>query len=252
MSAYGHGFAAVYNRQWAGFARRVAPLVLDHYEKTAPGQKSRTLLDLCCGTGQFALEALNRGYRVTGVDLSDAMLHHARENAAPYIESGQAGFAQGDARNLTIEGRFGLCVSTFDALNHLDSEEDLRSCFRSVFPLVEEGGLFVFDLNTRGRLRRWTDITVADDPEMLLVNRSLFVEHLNKAFVRITGFVRTPDGLYERFEETLYNTAFAMEDVRQMLLDAGWKRVHLAGGQDLSAPLPEPEAADRVWFVAGK
>jgi len=59
-----------------------------------------------------------------------------------------------------------------------------------------------------------------------------------------------PNGLYERFEETVFNTVFAMETVRQALLDVGWRNVHFARIEDLSTPLVEPENGGRVFIVA--
>lgn len=252
MTTYGEGFARVYNRLWAAFARQVAPRILDFYGSTAIGQENQAILDLCCGTGQFATEALNRGYTVVGLDLSPHMLHHARENNRSFIESGRARFVQADARDFSLDERFGLAVSTYDALNHLETEVDLARCFARVFSVVQEGGYFIFDLNTPARLRRWTGINVTDEEEMMLVSRALYVEPSRRAFMKISGFVRRPDGLYERFDETLFNTAFEPAAVRELVLQAGWKQVHLARVQDLATPVPEPEQEDRIFFVAHK
>ena len=41
------------------------------------------MLDLCCGTGLLAGELVARGYRVVGVDASEAMLALARDASAP-------------------------------------------------------------------------------------------------------------------------------------------------------------------------
>ena len=43
----------------------------------------RFVLDLCCGTGLLAGELTARGYRVVGVDASDAMLALAVSASAP-------------------------------------------------------------------------------------------------------------------------------------------------------------------------
>jgi predicted TPR repeat methyltransferase len=45
----------------------------------------RSVLDLCCGTGLLASELIARGYRVAGVDASDAMLARARERLGPDV-----------------------------------------------------------------------------------------------------------------------------------------------------------------------
>ena len=39
------------------------------------------ILDLCCSTGQIAQRLIEQGYQVTGLDLSEAVLQYARENA---------------------------------------------------------------------------------------------------------------------------------------------------------------------------
>jgi hypothetical protein len=58
------------------------------------------------------------------------------------------------------------------------------------------------------------------------------------------------DGHYERFDETLYNTVYAMEAVRAALIEAGWAAVHTATLANLNTPLPDPEQEGRVYFVA--
>jgi predicted TPR repeat methyltransferase len=97
---------------------------------------------------------LERGYRVSGLDLSEAMLDHARTNASMFVQAGQAHFVQADASAFTLDERFGLVVSTYDALNHLASLEALQRCFASVYAVTQDGGTFVFDLNTRVGLKR--------------------------------------------------------------------------------------------------
>lgn len=249
MQAYGRAFAHVYDAKWGGFARQVAPILLDFYAATDIGQKSKLVLDLCCGTGHLALYFLERGYTVVGIDLSEHMLRIAEQKMRTYIHSGQARFVQCDASDFTLNDRFGLVVSTYDSINHLENEESLRRCFRCVRAVSE--GFFIFDLNTRNGLRRWNSIQVDESSEdALIINRGIYDEHSDKAWIRISGFFRMPNGLYERFEETVYNTVFAMERVRQMLLDVGWQNVYFARIQDLKSPLAEPEKEIRVFAVA--
>jgi SAM-dependent methyltransferase len=252
MQAYGRAFARVYNKRWTSFAHRVAPLIAEFYRNTAPGKASRPVLDLCCGTGQLALYLLEHGYQVTGIDLSEHMLQYARENASAYVESGQARFVQADAAGFALDQQFGLVVSTFDALNHLDSQESLETCFRSVFDVLVEGGFFVFDLNTRAGLMRWNNIGVDDSEEAMIVTRGMYDGQGNRAYTRVSGFIRAPSGQYDRFEETVYNTVFDMARVRDALLQTGWRDVHFARYEALDGPITEPENEDRVFFVAHK
>ena len=253
MQAYGPSFARIYNRLWAGFAERVAPAIRAFYESTPIGAHNRALLDVCCGSGQLAGYFLAHGYRVVGIDLSPHMLGYARENNASYVAGGQARFVEADAADFCLEERFGLAVSTFDALNHLPGRAALQGCFRSVYPTLLQGGFFIFDLNTQAGLRaQWNGVQVQDTEELMLVNRGLYDEQGGRAWVRITGFLRLESGLYERFEETAYNVAFELAWVRQALLEAGWRSAYFCRIEDLGVPVAEPEKENRAFVVAYK
>jgi SAM-dependent methyltransferase len=180
------------------------------------------------------------------------MLMHARENAAEYVESSQATFIQGDASDFSLDESFGLVVSTYDALNHLDSLAALERCFKCVYPVLEVGGYFVFDLNTREGLRRWNTTRLQETDDALILTSGLYDEQGGRAWTRISGFMRTEGNLYERFEQTAFNTAFDLAAVREALLACGWATVHLAAIHDLEQPLAEPDKAARVFFVARK
>lgn len=250
MQAYGPAFARVYNERWTDFSRHVAPLIRAFYESTPLGATEKSLLDVCCGTGQLAQHFLEQGYRVTGIDLSPSMLHYAGHNNAPYVEGGQARFLQADAADFSLDEQFGLAVSTFDALNHLPDREALRGCFASVYRLLLPDGLFIFDLNTRAGLTRWNAINVRDMPDHLIIDRGIYDGESDRAWVKITGFVRTESGLYERFEQIAYNTAYDLDWVRDELYHAGWRGAYFARIDDLGMPVPDPETLNRAFIIA--
>ena len=251
MQAYNQTFARVYNSKWSGFAKFVAPFIHDFYASTSIGQENKSVLDLCCGAGHLACHFLEKDYHVVGLDLSEPMLDYARENTRQYIESDQAKFILGDASNFKLEERFGLVVSTFDALNHLENEQALKSCFECVYKVSQ--GFFIFDLNTRNGLKRWNSITVDENSDdALIITRGIYDGKSDKAWMRMTGFTQMADGLYERFEETAFNSVFEMARVKSALLDIGWKNVYFAKIQDLKTPITEPEQEGRVFIVASK
>ncbi len=252
MQAYGPGFARVYNQRWAGFARQAAPVIRDYYEQMPIAESNRALLDLGCGTGQLARHFLEHGYRVTGFDLSEAMLEHARESNEDYLGTGHARFERTDIARFSIADRFGLALATYDTLNHLDNLDALASCFRSTLAALLPGGVFIFDLNTRLGLRRWNGVSVEEADDALIVTRGVYDGVGDRAVMRISGFVKVKGNLFERFEETVYNTAFAIKDVRQTLYEVGLTRLHFAVLNRLDEPLGEPEAEGRVFVVARK
>ena len=252
MQGYGRVFAKVYNLLWNDFADQIAPKIYDFYTMKEVGQAKQPVLDLCCGTGRLSHYFLERDFRVVGLDLSDHMVTHARENNLEYVVAKQADFVQGDAANFKLDEKFGLVVSTYDALNHLPDETALQSCFRCVFDVLVEEGFFIFDLNTRAGLRNWNGITVRPGDEIYLINRGMYDDSTIKAWTKITGFVLDDTGFYERFEETVYNTVFEMAAVHEWLLESGFREAYFALVDDLSSPIENPEAQKRVFFVVKK
>jgi SAM-dependent methyltransferase len=251
--AYGESFARVYNDYWSFFARRMAPKLLELLGKSdVPETAGRTVLDVCCGTGQLAAELLAHGYEVIGIDLSEPMLRYARTNNVQAVEAGRATFTVQNASSFSVDRPCAYAVSLYDALNHLPEESALRGCFESVYSALSARGLFVFDLNTAKGLARWNGIDIEDSDEVTIINRGIYAEGAARAFTSITGFVRRPDGAYDRFREVVYETVFASERVRAMLAEAGFVDAYVADSDDLTTPTDHENALGRAFYVCRK
>ena len=111
----------------------------------------RSVLDLCCGTGLLASELI-RGYRVLGVDASDAMLALARERLGPGVPLSRMTLPE-----LEVKGVFDAAVCTFDGLNYL-SPEDFQLTMAAVAVRLRPAGWLVFDLHTDAMM----DFTIAN------------------------------------------------------------------------------------------
>jgi SAM-dependent methyltransferase len=251
-SAYSESFARIYNLRWTFFASSLAPAIQAVYEKTPAASSNRRLLDVACGTGQLVGWFLQKGYTCTGLDLSPHMLAHAQKNNAAAVKEGRADFVCADASRFSLNRGYGLVVSTFDALNHLPDREHLSSCFLSVFQVLAPGGLFIFDLNTEKGLKLWNSMSVEETDELFILNRGIYGNGMERAYMRITGFSKTESGQYERFEQTAFNTVFSMRDVMEDLAAAGFKDAYTAAIKSLSTPVAAAEELTRAFFVAGK
>jgi SAM-dependent methyltransferase len=99
-------------------------------------------LELGIGTGRIALPLSNRGVRVHGIDLSDAMVSRLR--AKPGAE--QIGVTIGDFATTTVEGRFSVAYLVFNTINNLTTQDEQVACFQNVAAHLEEGGRFVIEV----------------------------------------------------------------------------------------------------------
>ncbi|MCX6098357.1 MAG: class I SAM-dependent methyltransferase, partial [Caldiserica bacterium] len=211
-SSYTAPFAQAYNQRWTGFVTLVGPRLRTLYEQVCP-HGEHSVLDVCCGTGQLVLQFLRAGYVVTGLDNSEPMLAHARINCASFVSSGEVSLVQGDAADFSLSSRFGLALSTFDALNHLSDVNALLSCFACVHQCLLPGGLFAFDLNTVLGLRRWNNVTVEDALDAMVINRGMYDEDRRQGRIKISGFVRQESGDWLRFDETFVENAWPVREV---------------------------------------
>jgi SAM-dependent methyltransferase len=80
----------------------------DFIEKEIGKDTSRSIIDIGCGTGRHSIELAKRGYRVTGIDLSDSMLARARQKAA--MENLHVNFIRHDARALPFRDEFDVAL----------------------------------------------------------------------------------------------------------------------------------------------
>ena len=76
----------------------------DFIEKELHFEKSMKLLDVGCGTGRHSIELSKRGYKMTGIDLSESLLTKAREKAVK--QNLTVNFLKHDARELPFNIEF--------------------------------------------------------------------------------------------------------------------------------------------------
>ena len=104
------------------------------------------LLDLACGTGSLSVLLSQRGFDVIGTDASEDMLTKAQEKK--YEAAPDAIFLCQKMEELDLFGTINAAVCTLDSINHVTEEEKVKEIFRRVSLFMEDGGIFIFDVNT--------------------------------------------------------------------------------------------------------
>jgi len=193
---------------------------VDFIEQEIKRDKSTTILDIGCGTGRHSIELARRGYKVTGIDLSESQLARAREKAA--AAGVQVDFIRRDARDFSFDIHFGLaimiCEGAFplmetDEMNYRilqNAADSLRTGGKLIFttlsglyplarlrPLPEDAteslvpDLSHFDLLT---LRDRSTVTLADDSgqeKALKCDERYYLPSEITWYLKSAGFVRS-------------------------------------------------------------
>ncbi|MDP9170450.1 MAG: class I SAM-dependent methyltransferase [Acidobacteriota bacterium] len=230
-------FARLYNRHWGADYRAEAFPVVERLllSRLKP---HATVLDVCCGTGQFTELVRSRGYELAGIDSSPEMIRYARENA-PLAELTVA-----DVRRFSLGRKFDAAYSVFESLNHVP---ELKSAFKNVKKHLEPEGRFLFDLNREEAfVLYWntTDSIVTED--MVCVLRMEYDEKSRIGTCDVTEFAKK--GEWTRTDYTLRQTCHDPDDVQNALFDAGFSDVSLYDARDVG--MKGDAGYGRMFFLA--
>lgn len=178
-------------------------------------------LDLACGTGTLTLELCRRGTDIFGCDMSEDMLTIAQQKA--YEEDMNIMFIKQKMQNLRLFGKIDTCISTLDSINHLPSAKDVQRTFAKVGEYMNDGGMFVFDLNTvyKHKYILGDNCYIYDTEKVFCAWQNNYHEKDNEVVITLDFFER--DGkVYRRSSEQFSERAYSDDDIRNMAEKAGF------------------------------
>jgi SAM-dependent methyltransferase len=241
MAAY-DDFAWFYDRYWADEFQTVAIPVLDRiWTPRLPA--AAHLLDLCCGTGHLAAILARRGFRVTGLDASTAMIECARRNAP------DAFFHVTDVADFQLPGQFDGAVSTFDSLNHILGCAAFEAVLRNTAAALKPGAPFAFDILFEEAYKtHWGEnFAIVRDDHVLTITGCRFDPRRRRARCTITMFRRI-DGVWSRSDVTVEEQCYKPEWLDAALRRAGFGEIACYDARDLGMAGDLGEG--RTFYVA--
>ncbi|HPN37615.1 MAG TPA: methyltransferase domain-containing protein [Melioribacteraceae bacterium] len=115
----------------------------DFLESEFDYNKNLNIIDIGCGTGRHSIELTKRGYKVTGIDLSEDMLNKAKLNAQ--VAGVNITFLKHDARSLTFNKEFDcaimLCEGGFPLM---ETDEMNFEILKNVSNSLKDKAKFIF------------------------------------------------------------------------------------------------------------
>ena len=211
------------------------------------GLSPRTVVDLACGTGSVTEILARKGYRVTGVDMSEEMLTEAAMKTMDLEQPPM--YSCQRLQNLRLPRGVDMAVCALDSLDYILDPEDCKEAIRRAYKALNPGGIFIFDVNTPEKLRAMDDqIFLDEDDEVYCVWRGEFDEETNICSYGMDLFQREGNMWRRSFEEHR-EYAYSQEQLTRFLKDAGFTHIEVYADRLFEAPRAGEQ---RIYFKARK
>lgn len=100
-----------------------------------------TVLEFAIGTGRIALPLYERGVRIKGIELSNAMVDQLRKKP----NGAAIDVTIGDMTTTQVAGHFSLVFLVFNTIDNLTSQDAQLACFQNAASHLKPGGRFVVE-----------------------------------------------------------------------------------------------------------
>ncbi|MFZ5552055.1 MAG: class I SAM-dependent methyltransferase [Bacteroidota bacterium] len=228
-----------YHRLYRHRDEKEAALFIDNICNFLQLPYEAKVLDLACGKGRHSVYLAQKGYNVTGIDISENSISQAKQQEKPGLQ-----FIVHDMR-LPLAGKnFDAVFNLFTSFGYFEKKEDDQKALASVFSMLVPGGIFVLDfMNTRQVIK---NMRPEENSE---AEGTLF--HIKREVKN--GFIQkhisfSDNGRHYAFTEKVRNyTRFELEE---MLFATGLQIIATFGDYSLH-PLDENDS-QRLVLVAQK
>ncbi len=192
------------------------------------GASAGRALDLCCGPGRHSIPLAQRGFDVTGVDLSEYLLSKAGERANENKVAIE--WVKKDMREFVAPGRFDLIINLFTSFGYFALQSDDMKALKNMVESLADDGCVVVDVIGKEALAERLPLnrqpTIERDGS-LLIERVEVVDDWSRVKSEWV-LIRGNEAERFAFEHTLYSG----RELRELMNWAGLAQVELFGGLD--------------------
>jgi SAM-dependent methyltransferase len=181
------------------------------------------VLDIACGYGRHAIELGQRGFKVTGLDLSLPLLIRAADEAQR--RGLTVNFVHADMREMTYDSQFDVAYCVLSSFGYFDEETNLRVA-SSICHAIKPGGKFLVETINR-------DYIVSDLPSRVwwegdgcvVLEEVDFDFHTSRVLIRRS--IVFGDGRQVEHEISL--RAYSLHELGRILRRAGFQVLEVSG-----------------------
>jgi hypothetical protein len=126
--------------------------------------------------------------------------------------------------------KFDVITSLFDTINHLLDKKHWEKLFKNVSLMLNDNGLFVFDIcTTKDLIENWPDhLNIIDNHESLIISKGEYnIESKISKIHHIHFNKNIDDNFYIRKDDSIEHISFDIEEIITMLNKVGFNKIEI-------------------------
>ncbi|MFD1816310.1 Methyltransferase domain-containing protein [Pseudarcicella hirudinis] len=216
-----------------------AQLFIDKLSEFLGFLPEHQIMDLACGKGRHSIYLNQKGFNVTGLDLSPQSIEYAQQFANERLH-----FHVHDMRDFFAEREFDFVLNMFTSFGYLANESENIKAFQSAARSLKKGGRFVLDFfNTPLVIRELVSYEIKSIEG---IDFEIRKRHENGCIIKNIDF--EAEKHHYHFQERV--EAICQESFLRYFSSAGLTLKHLFGNY-LLEPY-QAESSSRMIFILEK
>lgn len=203
---------------------------------------AKTILETACWTWVVAKELINKWYKVTGLDINEAMLIEAEKNL------NKKDLVLADMTSFDLDRTFDVVLCNYNSICHLLKWEDWQGFFDMANKHLEKDGLLIFDINT---VYEFENITKDFAQFYNFWEDTVCLEMFKKDWIYewlVKIFKKTGDKKYDLIEEVVRENSFPINKIKKELKEKWFKLLDMVDYHYWEVTAK----SERVYFICKK
>ncbi|WP_040212005.1 class I SAM-dependent DNA methyltransferase [Clostridium polynesiense] len=209
--------------------------------------KKDKYLDIACGTGTVTSLVSSSFNEVWGIDYSEEMLTEAEIKLRD--KNIKANLISQDMTELQLYKKFNLITCILDAVNYIYEETQLYSFFSRVYDHLEDGGIFIFDINSFYKLSLvlGDNIYTYNTDEVFYCWENQFEDDVLNMY--LTFFIKEGN-VYKRFEEEHIEKAYKEDYLEKLFNELNFTIINKTDDYNIGSSVHQE--TERIVYVLKK
>ncbi len=216
-----------------------AKSALDNLLRALDLSPESRVLDLACGKGRHSRYLAEKGFEVTGLDISSASITFARQ-----FEQERLMFYQHDMRKPFRANYFDAVMNMFTSFGYFKTDADHLLTLKNVAKNLRSGGFFLLDFFNSNFVRQ----NLVRSEAKTVDNITFYLKRWTRGGYVFKSVEFETGGRLFHFKEQV--RLFEVDDFKSLMNAAGLQLHHIYGGYDLSSF--DVETSKRLILIATK